>query len=347
MSTLDLLTALLAKKGGDYFAEFSAFMTQLLSDNSAILSTAGQAVTATSTTSLAIGTGGKILTLSVNKAFAVGQPVSIAVTASPTTNVMYGTVTSYDPATGAFAASVSSALGSGTYTTWTVSVIGATGPVGDAGTPATENVAGVAEIATQAETNAGTDDARIVTPLKLETRLTGSVIRQGRHALQVEAAAWTPNGTNGPAMVTTQVGTNAIRVIGLDFDMAAVERAQWSVKMPKSWDEGTVTAVFEVCSPSGTGGVVFGLRAVAVGNGDAIDAAFGTDQTATITISAANKPYVSAETSAITIAGSPARGDRVFFEAYRLATDGADTLAADARLLSVTILYNVNAATEA
>lgn len=37
--------------------------------------------------------------------------------------------------------------------------------------PATETVKGVAEIATQAEVDAGTDDERIVTPLKLETRL--------------------------------------------------------------------------------------------------------------------------------------------------------------------------------
>lgn len=36
---------------------------------------------------------------------------------------------------------------------------------------ASETVAGVAELATQAETNAGTDDARIVTPLKFQTRL--------------------------------------------------------------------------------------------------------------------------------------------------------------------------------
>lgn len=37
--------------------------------------------------------------------------------------------------------------------------------------PATETVKGVAEIATQAEVDAGTDDERIVTPLKLENRL--------------------------------------------------------------------------------------------------------------------------------------------------------------------------------
>lgn len=35
--------------------------------------------------------------------------------------------------------------------------------------PASETVAGVAEVATQAETNAGTDDGTIVTPLKLTT----------------------------------------------------------------------------------------------------------------------------------------------------------------------------------
>lgn len=37
--------------------------------------------------------------------------------------------------------------------------------------PASETVSGTAEIATQAETNAGTDDARFVTPLKFQTRM--------------------------------------------------------------------------------------------------------------------------------------------------------------------------------
>ncbi len=45
--------------------------------------------------------------------------------------------------------------------------VGDKGDIGDAGTLATETVAGVAEIATQAETIAGTDDARMITPAKL------------------------------------------------------------------------------------------------------------------------------------------------------------------------------------
>lgn len=40
---------------------------------------------------------------------------------------------------------------------------------GTAAAPASEITAGIAEIATQAETDAGTDDTRIVTPLKLAT----------------------------------------------------------------------------------------------------------------------------------------------------------------------------------
>lgn len=42
-------------------------------------------------------------------------------------------------------------------------------PFGTAAGAATESTAGIAEIATQAETDAGTDDLRIVTPLKLAT----------------------------------------------------------------------------------------------------------------------------------------------------------------------------------
>ncbi len=46
---------------------------------------------------------------------------------------------------------------------------------GNSGAPpqATETTVGVAEVATQAEVTAGTDDARFITPLKLATRLTG------------------------------------------------------------------------------------------------------------------------------------------------------------------------------
>lgn len=64
--------------------------------------------------------------------------------------------------------------------------------------PASETVAGIAEIATQAETDAGTDDERIVTPLKLKTL--------------VDAVVVTPDATEsvkGKAELATQAETDA------------------------------------------------------------------------------------------------------------------------------------------
>jgi len=45
----------------------------------------------------------------------------------------------------------------------------AQGSGGGAAAAASESVSGIAELATQAETDAGSDDLRIVTPLKLAT----------------------------------------------------------------------------------------------------------------------------------------------------------------------------------
>lgn len=62
--------------------------------------------------------------------------------------------------------------GSGSYASWTVQLVGPRGiqgPTGPAAPDATETVKGIAETATQTETNTGTDDARMVTPLKLVT----------------------------------------------------------------------------------------------------------------------------------------------------------------------------------
>ena len=63
---------------------------------------------------------------------------------------------------------------SGLSTTAKTSIIAAINEVQAAsGSPASasESAAGVAELATQSETNTGTDDARIVTPLKFQTRM--------------------------------------------------------------------------------------------------------------------------------------------------------------------------------
>lgn len=76
---------------------------------------------ATSTTSLAVGTGTQSLTVQAAKSYVPGMSVKIAYTTDPTI-WMYGDVVTYDTVTGALVVEVSLAAGSGTYTAWTTSL---------------------------------------------------------------------------------------------------------------------------------------------------------------------------------------------------------------------------------
>jgi hypothetical protein len=77
-----------------------------------------------SSTSLAVGTGAKTLAVSVNRPFAIGQPVRIASASDPVNTFMDGIITAYTETTGAMTVQVSSAKGSGTSASWWVSVGG-------------------------------------------------------------------------------------------------------------------------------------------------------------------------------------------------------------------------------
>jgi hypothetical protein len=76
---------------------------------------------ATSTTSLAIATGSKSLTVQTGKSFVVGQWVTITSTASPA-NWMHGQITAYTSGTGALVVNVAMVGGSGTIASWTVAL---------------------------------------------------------------------------------------------------------------------------------------------------------------------------------------------------------------------------------
>ena len=168
----------------------------------------------------------------------------------------------------------------------------------------------------------------------------------GPHQIYIPAGAMKTRTTNGAAAGSTETTTNKIMVDSLDFDQSTQEYAQFSLRMPKSWDEGTVTMAF-VWTATATGNVIWGGQGVAISNDDVLDAAFGTAQEVTDAVTAANDLMESAATIAITIGGTPAEGDWVVFQVYRKAADGGDTVAADAKLLGVVVTMTTNAATDA
>lgn len=173
-------------------------------------------------------------------------------------------------------------------------------------------------------------------------------VKQGKQTIFVPAHAMVSRTTNGAVFGTVEQATNKNMVRSLDFDTTTQQFAQFSVWFPKSWDLGTVTFQPSFSQlTTAAGGVVFGLAAVAVSDGDSLDAAFGTAQTSTKTAGTANIEYQGPESSAITIAGTPAAGDRILFQVNRTVADGGDTLAQNARLHGIRLFFNTNAATDA
>jgi len=208
----------------------------------------------------------------------------------------------------------------------------------------TDERAGVLELATTDEADTGTDTSRAVTAAGVKSANTGTF------DIWIPAAAMRPATTNGCAAITdVEITATQPDLQVLDFDPDTDEFAQFSIAMPKSWDESTITALFFWTNPNAVSTyAVWGIQGVAVAGAATIDVAYGSAQTTTSQFGGtANFLAASSATGAVTIGGSPAAGELTFFQVYRDANNVADTLTTDARLLGVKIIYTTHAITDA
>jgi hypothetical protein len=161
----------------------------------------------------------------------------------------------------------------------------------------------------------------------------------GSTNLWIPASAWIPKTTAGCGVDSRETTTNDQNFDELLFDAGTDEFADALVVMPSNYN-GTVTARFYWTAASGSGDVIWAIQGRAFANDDALDTAAGTAQTVTDTLIAANDMHVSSATSACTIGGTPAANTPIQFSIYRDANAAGDTLAVDARLLGVEIIFN-------
>ena len=166
----------------------------------------------------------------------------------------------------------------------------------------------------------------------------------GKETIYVPAAAMYPNTTNGCASLAQVELSNGPEVKVLDFDASSDENAQFTVAFPDSWNEGTVTfQAFFTVTGTNTGTVAWGLSGVAVADNDSCNTAFGTNVVATAKADSgtSNDINVTAESGAVTIAGSPSTGEFVFFQVMRDVS--ADDQSGDARLLGIKLFFTTDA----
>jgi hypothetical protein len=170
----------------------------------------------------------------------------------------------------------------------------------------------------------------------------------GKQTMWIPAAAMYPNTTNGSSGLAQVELSNGPEIKVLDFAAGADDFAQFTVAFPKLWNEGTVTfQAFFTVTGTNTGTTAWGLSGVAFADSGDINTAFGTNVVATAKAHSgtSNDLDVSAESGAVTIAGSPSVDELVFFQIMRDVS--ADNQTGAARLLGIKLFFTTDALTDA
>lgn len=172
----------------------------------------------------------------------------------------------------------------------------------------------------------------------------------GQQTIWVPAAAMEAAVTTAAATSNAvEIGTSLFAARTMDFATDADDFAYFAIQMPKGWDEGTLVFQF-VWSATGQGGgndsVVWAIAAQAYASDDPLTGAFPAATAATLQEHSATNDdvMITAETSAVTVGGSPAAEEFVAFEVSRDVSE--DDLDVDARLHGIKIHYTIDAGTD-
>jgi hypothetical protein len=188
----------------------------------------GDRYTTTSSTSLSISVGTKNFTVAANLNYSVGQTVIVANTVS---NLMTGSVVSYNPTSGAMTVNITSVTGTGTFSAWSVSLNGAPGPAGATGP---QGPAGPTGLQGPAGATGATGAAGATGPQGL----------QGPQGIQGIAGPTGPSGATGAAGADGKTilngTTNPVAGTGVlgDFYLNTSSKVLFGPKTAGGWGTG-------------------------------------------------------------------------------------------------------------
>lgn len=171
----------------------------------------------------------------------------------------------------------------------------------------------------------------------------------GDNSIFIPAIAMVPRVTTVPStLVSQEIATSLVPLWTMDFDTATNQFCGFGTVLPKSWNAGTITAIFywttDGTQTGGLDGVRWAIRGGSYASSDLLTTALGTavavDQDHSAT---AWDLMITAATAAVTIAGSGVAGEFQWFEIYRNTAHANDDLDTDAKLLGVEFKYTADA----
>jgi hypothetical protein len=183
--------------------------------------------------------------------------------------------------------------------------------------------------------------------LTVETANSGGVIKTAdKGTIPVMAGGLKPGVTN-PASCgdTYDSGANDNSLVVCAFDTGATEeRAAFDIPMPKAYNGGTFTyQVLWTATAGASSGTAWEVGCVFYRDDDSLNTALGTTVITTDPWIANNDLHISAESSAVTCAGTYATGAIAHFRISRDTSNASDAMAGDALLIAVRIFYTENA----
>ena len=182
-----------------------------------------------------------------------------------------------------------------------------------------------------------------------KVQASGNVVSTaGLQTMFIPAQAMFGTTTNGAEANAVETTATRPEMKVLDFDASTIEYSQFSVAMPKSWDEGVITfQAFWSPSNTDTGAALIGLQGVSVANDGTSDVTFDTAVDVTDNGTGTVEDVLVSPVSANVTVKTAAADTYPYFQVARNATSVSDTFTGDVRLLGIKLFYTTDAANDA
>jgi hypothetical protein len=163
-------------------------------------------------------------------------------------------------------------------------------------------------------------------------------LNTGIRGVYIDAGAMLTGAVSGATPLTLSVSNSGIAHDVYSFDPATTGFAQFKFKLA-DYNLGGLRAKFDWTTSGASGGVVWGIQAISVSDGDSLNVGWGAAAEVTDTFITGTGFHLTSGSPSFTPSPTPLSGDMLYFRVYRNVSDANDTLAVNAHLLGVSLQY--------